>query len=453
MNSFIETVKEAVGRYREEMLKAERYIWNHPQTGFKEWKANDYLKRVFTEMGYVLTEAGNIPGFYFDIDTGRKGPTLCILGELDSVLCAEHPECDPDTKAVHACGHNCQAAALIGVAGGLKDPRLLDRMSGRIRIMAVPAEELLELGDRVRMREEGILRYFGGKTEFIYRGYFDDVDLALMIHSGGAGREPSMHLDRGTNGAISKTVRYYGKAAHAAGDPQNGINALYAAHVGLAAVNSLRETFEDNQYVRFHPILTEGGIMTNNIPARATIETHVRAVDLDVLRKTNDKINRALTGAALSMGAQIEIDDLDVYMAEKNDPRLGEVIAEIGRDFLGEENVKVTDTVSLGSSDMGNLSMFLPVHQPYGCGGTTGAGHGADYRIVNPENAVVLPAMIEAGSAVALLENGAARAGEVLDQFHPTFPDGKAFLKMVDEMCTTKKPIVYHDKSAEVDWH
>ena len=69
------------------MLKAERYLWAHPQTGFKEWDAHNYLKEKFVEMGFCLKEAGNIPGFYFDIDSGVAGPTVCLLGELDSIIC------------------------------------------------------------------------------------------------------------------------------------------------------------------------------------------------------------------------------------------------------------------------------------------------------------------------------------------------------------------------------
>lgn len=98
------------------MYKAEKFIWAHPQTGFKEWIANDYLKEKYRSLGFQPVEAGNIPGFYFDINTGKNGPAVAILAELDSIILPEHPECDPQTKAVHACGHNCQSAALLGVA-------------------------------------------------------------------------------------------------------------------------------------------------------------------------------------------------------------------------------------------------------------------------------------------------------------------------------------------------
>ncbi len=447
----VEKVRESVLKYHDEMLEAERYIWKNPQTGFKEWKASNYLKDIFQKMGFTLTEAGNIPGFYFDIDTGREGPTVCIMGELDAILNAQHPECDPQTKAVHACGHHCQTSALIGIAGALKESSLLDRMSGRVRIMAVPAEECLELGDRVKMREEGLIHYLNGKTEFLSRGYLDGVDMALLLHGSG-GTKPNLDIFGGTIGLINKTVTYTGKAAHVAG-PWSGVNALNAAMLGLEAVNSLRETFQDSKRIRVHAILSEGGIMVNNIPAKATIEAGVRALDLETLRRTNDKVNRALTGAALAIGARIEINDIDLCFQQRMDPQLALVTAEVGRALLGEDGVKVSDRIDAGASDMANLSLLLPTLQPMGCGGVTGAGHGADYQVVDPYQAVVLPAMVQTGCAVMLLKDGAARAREVMAAYQPYFPDKESLLKTIDEICTRKEPIRYEGKTAAVDWH
>mgnify|MGYP003294935952 FL=1 len=71
---------------------SERWLWAHPQTGFTEWDANGYLTKEFEALGYTLTQAGNIPGFYTDIDTGKPGPTLVIMGELDALDIANHPE-------------------------------------------------------------------------------------------------------------------------------------------------------------------------------------------------------------------------------------------------------------------------------------------------------------------------------------------------------------------------
>ena len=102
----------AVDKHRQLILDAERYIWKNPETGYKEFKTSKYMAENFEKLGYKLNYADGITGFYTTVDTGREGPTLLILGELDSIICPSHPESDKTTGAVHSCGHNAQCAAL-----------------------------------------------------------------------------------------------------------------------------------------------------------------------------------------------------------------------------------------------------------------------------------------------------------------------------------------------------
>ena len=90
------------------------------------------MAEQFQKLGYTLTYPENLTGFCTEVDTGREGPTLLIMGELDSIICPSHPESDPETGAVHSCGHNAQCAGLLGVAAALTEPGILDDLSGKI---------------------------------------------------------------------------------------------------------------------------------------------------------------------------------------------------------------------------------------------------------------------------------------------------------------------------------
>ena len=171
------------------------------------------------------------------------------MGELDALFCNSHPEADPQTNAVHVCGHNAQCAALLGIAAALKEPGALDGMSGKIRLMAVPAEELVEFEFREDLRKQGVIRYLGGKSEFIARGYMDDVDVAFMIHTSSGVRNGGARVINGHNGFINKHMEFRGKAKHAS-SPYTAINALYAATQAINALNALRETFRERDTVR-----------------------------------------------------------------------------------------------------------------------------------------------------------------------------------------------------------
>ena len=111
MNERQQTLCEAVERQRPLILEVERTIWQHPETGYREWNTHRYLAEIFERLGYSLTPAGNIPGFYAEADTGREGPRVLVMAELDSLLNPDHPEASEGR--VHACGHHAQCAALV----------------------------------------------------------------------------------------------------------------------------------------------------------------------------------------------------------------------------------------------------------------------------------------------------------------------------------------------------
>ena len=135
-------INEAVDKHRDEILAAERYIWAHPETGYREWQTTAYLENIFEKAGYTLIKAGNIPGFYTDIDTGKPGPKVLVLCELDGLYVPNHFAA-VDGNA-HACGHHAQCAAMVGIALALKEKGVTDTMSGSIRLCAVPAEEEIQ---------------------------------------------------------------------------------------------------------------------------------------------------------------------------------------------------------------------------------------------------------------------------------------------------------------------
>lgn len=442
MFAWLDELTAAADEARERIFAAESYLWKHPATGYREWEASGYLADEFRSLGYTLTMAGDIPGFYADIDTGRPGPRAAILGELDSVLCSSHPEADPETGAVHACGHHAQGAALLGVAAILRRPGILAGLSGGIRLIAVPAEELLELGYREQLRRQGVIRYFGGKAEFLYRGYFDGVDMAMMLHTGGPAGTMTVHA--GNNGCILKNLTYTGKAAHAGGAPHQGVNALYAASLGMQAVNSLRETFREDDYIRVHPIVTDGGAAVNVIPAEVTLESYVRGATVEAIRRENRKVNRAFAGAAAAMGAGLTIADRPGYMPLHNDANLVTVARDVMEAVAGPGHVNISAKWDTGCTDMGDISCVMPAIQPM-MGGSEGQGHGADYRISDRESACVLAAKVLAGTACALLMNETVRAHKVMKKSQVLFKTFDDYLQAVDAIVMDRDAVAYGD--------
>ena len=434
----------AVEKHREIIFAAERYIWKNPETGYKEFKTDAYMKKVFTDLGYEITPAEGITGFVTVLDTGRPGPEVLVLGELDSIICPAHPESDKETGAVHSCGHNAQCAALIGIAAALKEEGALDELSGRIRLCAVPAEELLEIEYRTELRREGKIKYMGGKSEFLSRGLFDGVDIAFMIHTSGAFRTAP-----GSVGCLAKKITYKGKASHAGGAPSLGINALYAANCGLNAINAIREKFREPDIIRVHPIITNGGQMVNAIPEIVTLESYVRGKTFDAIVSANKKVNRALIGGALSLGANVDIADIPGYAPLNNDKNMIDLTLEAAELSIPEYEMKAGRHFGSGSTDMGDLSCIMPVIHPY-AGGADGTSHGNDYYIVDPEAACVASAKLQLAMLSLLLSNGAERAKKIAEEYEAPFASAKDYLDYIDSLASSGDRIEYGENEAKI---
>jgi amidohydrolase len=300
----------------------------------------------------------------------------------------------------------------MGAAMGLLAAGAMEHLAGRVVLFAVPAEEGGDLEWRVAQRAAGALELLGGKQELLRLGHFDDVDLAMMIHTTSRPEDGKAGVPLSNNGRVGKTVRYVGRAAHAGGAPHAGVNALYAAHIGLMAVNALRETFRDDDTIRVHPIMTHGGSQVNVIPGEARLETYVRGRTLEGVLDANAKVDRALKAGALALGARVEIETLPGYLPLRCDPTMARYFKENAADLVGAAHYREIGHRT-ASTDMGDLSQVIPVLHPY-MGGARGTGHAADYAIADPALAYVAPAKALAAMVVDMLWDDASGARDVL---------------------------------------
>src|SRR5437660_1165064 len=229
-------------------------------------------------------------------------------------------------------------------------------------------EEIIGLGEQIRRHPE--LGFKEVKTARLVEETFKKLDLAMMIHATSRPEDGKAGVPGSNNGCIVKTVRYIGRAAHAGGAPHMGVNALYAAQIGLMAINAIRETFKDEDTIRVHPIITHGGSQVNVIPGEVRIETYVRGRTMPAILDANLKVDRALRAGALALGAKVEIETLPGYMPMTCDPIMTRHFRDNVTGLFGEENYRQIGHRT-GSTDMGDLSQVMPILHPY-IGGARG---------------------------------------------------------------------------------
>ncbi len=417
----------AIDDRAEWLIDAAKTILDSPEPGFTELRTSRFVSEKMAELGIAHQSGIALTGLKGVVRGGASGPTVAVIGELDSLRVLDHPHADPDTAAAHACGHHCQTPMMLGAAVGLLVPEVLESLAGNIAFIAVPAEEFIDVEFRWGLHKAGKLGMMAGKQEFIRLGAFDDVDVAMMVHTASSSQETAKFSVGGTsNGHVVKYVKFIGRAAHAGGSPHMGVNALQAAMVALVALNTQRETLRNEDNVRLHGIMTRGGAAVNSVPADVRYEGRVRGRTAEAIEDASAKMDRCLRAGALSMGGSVEIVTIPGYLPMKNDEPMMEMFETNAAQIVGADSVArhPPDLNRGGSTDMGDLSQLMPVIHPY-TSAAVGAGHSVDYVIEDYVQAVVNPAKAMAMTVIDLLSEDAQAAKSVIESSRPAMSRGQ----------------------------
>lgn len=303
------------------------YLHQNPETAFEEYLASSRLCTILRNEGFDVEQGiGGLETALRARSTGgRNGPVVAVLAEYDAL-----------PGLGHACGHNLIAAMSTGAAIAVKHVLDASPLNGTIILMGTPAEE------------KG-----GGKGILVSKGCFDGIDCAIMVH-------PASHTMVADSSLASTRLilRYRGKAAHASTSPWNGANALEAAIQTFNLVNAWRCQLHEPS--RINGIITAGGTAINIIPEYAEIQFGVRAACRDYLDELVERVGSCARAAATGMAVTVEIERVGKgYGAIRNNPVLEKCMAENFR-IAGETVLEKSGDSGLGSTDMGNVTEFLP---------------------------------------------------------------------------------------------
>lgn len=414
---------QEIDRRGEEIIGVAKTIWENPELGFKEMKTSRLIAQEFAKLEIPCRDGLAITGVKGVVQGGSDGPTVAVLGELDAVKVPAHPEADPETGAVHACGHHAQIGQVIGVAVGLIRSGVLPFLAGRVAFMAVPTEEDMEFEYRQKLRKEGKLSYWAGKQELIKLGEFDDIDIAMMTHGMNISGEGKLALGGTGNGSMFKYIEFTGRGgkfeatAGALTGTTQGVNALSAARVAISAIDAQRESFLPDDNVVVKTLITRGGEMVCNIPVETHMEVVIQGKTLEAIKDAAEKVDRSLRAGALAIGGKVRITTLPGYLPLRRDPLLQDLYRTNAISLVGEE--QVAERPSGGVTDMGDVCHIIPSGSFYTGGATSSSSHSSDYQVVDYQTAIILPAKAMAMLVIDLLADGAVRGREVLSMSKP----------------------------------
>jgi amidohydrolase len=320
-------VKDSVESQRQQLIQLSLNIHDNPELGFKEEKASAWLASYLEDSGFHVERGIAGLATAFRATYGQGSPTIALLAEYDAL-----------PKIGHGCGHNIIAASAVGAAVASKS--IIDQLGGSIVVLGTPGEEV-----------------FGGKIDMVRAGTFKEIDVAMLVH-------PEVR-NMPTEEALacsSLEAEFFGRPAHAAGQPHKGINALDAMILAFTSINSLRQHIRGD--ARIHGIITDGGEAPNIVPAHSAAVFLVRALDDDYLAELKDKVLNCFTGASVASGARLEYRWRDrTYAPMKSNMTLAELFKQ-NLESLGRQVETCDPHFGLGSTDMGNVSQVVPSIHP-----------------------------------------------------------------------------------------
>ena len=415
------TALRSIDSVSRDIINAAKTVYSTPETGFNERRTSVFVQKKLEELGFKVETGIARTGMKALLKGGKSGPTVAVIAESDSLRLPSHPGADSETGAAHACGHHTQVGSLLGVAAALSVPEIKASLAGNVVFVITPAEEFIEIENRLALRESGELEFLSGKQEMIRLGTFDDIDMAMMVHSSAGSGNAIFSVGGTSNAHVSHQVRYLGRSAHAGGAPDKGVNALQAAMLANEAINTQRETFKESDVVRVHGIISNGGDAVNAVPDEVLYEGRVRAKSVEAIKPIAERIVRCYRAGALAMGASVEVRSIAGYHPLKQNPIMQKLFASNAELILGRDSVSVLDDAQThgGSTDMGDLSTIMPVIHPY-ANAAAGTGHGIDYIIEDYDRGVVSPAKVMTATLLSLLAEGSQGAKKVLDLHRPS---------------------------------
>ena len=328
-----ETLTEFTDKNSNQLIKIAKLIHDNPELGNQEFLAGKTLGDFLEEQGFTVAYniAGHETGFFAKKSSSKAGPKIAFLAEYDAL-----PEIG------HGCGHNLIGTASAGAAATIGN--IIENLGGEVIVFGTPAEEGGDNGS--------------AKASFVNSGLFNDIDAALMFHPANKNS-----VTQKTQTVEPVDIEFFGKTAHAAGNPEKGINALHA----LIHFYNILHSYQLGKFknLNIHGVITDGGKAPNVIPDYAKARFYIRGAASAESKEAVNIIDNILKGIDKSFGTTSKL----TYFQNRVDhfiltPEFDKLFSDIYEEYTGEK-IETEQIKAGGSTDASNVSHVIPVIHPY----------------------------------------------------------------------------------------
>lgn len=276
------------------VIESRRWLHTHPELSTQEVETTKFITAQLDKMGIPYQTYEDITGCVATIQGGQPGKTVMLRADIDALPIQENPGksyCSVNPGVMHACGHDCHTAMLLGAARVLQAHR--EELKGTVKLIFQMAEEI------------------GRKSEeYVKRGALEGVDAIFGMHVWSALDKGKANFEEGGRMACSDrfTIQIYGKAAHGSA-PNQGRDAILAAAAAVMALQSLPSRVVDPLDSLVVSVgIMNGGTKENILCDHVELVGTVRAFDRDFRNSMPQRIESLVTSVVQGYGCTAECD-------------------------------------------------------------------------------------------------------------------------------------------------
>ena len=340
-------LRDAISSRVGEFIQLRRDIHQHPELAFEEHRTSDLVAAKLESWGYAVHRGLGGTGVVGTLKRGQSARRLGVRADMDALPIQEATGvawASSKPGLMHACGHDGHTAMLLAAAKTIASDATFN---GTLNLIFQPAEE--GGGGAVRMMDDGLFEHHPCDAVFAMHN-MPGVPQGHFVFRDGAAMASSDYV----------TIRVHGTGGHGA-MPHRAADPLVAA---ASIVMALQTIVARNVDPLHTAVVTVGalhaGQANNVIPALATLELSVRALDPGVRRLLEQRIKALVVAQAESFGVTAEVDWRPGYCVLVNTVAETDFARQVALDLVGDARVTLNGPALTGSEDFAFMLEKIP---------------------------------------------------------------------------------------------
>ena len=378
------------------IVEKRRTIHRHPELMYEEFETSKLVQNTLKDLKIPYKKDIAITGVVGTIGNG-DGPCIALRADMDALPI--HEETDIDFKSeidgkMHACGHDCHTAMLLGAARVLKENE--DKINGTIKLIFQPAEEGGAGGKM--MREQGVL--LEPKVQQIF-----------ALHVAGTIPVGTLASKEGTLLAATSSIKIIvkGKGGHAAAPHHTNDPVVTGSKIVVELQTLVSRELSPLEPGVISITMANAGSAFNVIPSTMELQGTIRSLTVEGVSKLQQRVKEVAQSIAEANRCEAEVSfPGNDYPPTINDAECWELGKSAATEILGEENLIEMPDPIMGGEDFAYYTEEIP-----GCFSFLGVGNpdiDAVYDVHHPmfkvdEEALSLGTAIHVNTALKALEN------------------------------------------------